>query len=130
MDLLMLMRDFDWNQTGASAQVLRELEQVLGLSLPEDYVQLMKRSNGAEGFVNGRFLQLWRVEDILSRRHRYEPHEEQAALLFFGSGENERSYAFDPSAAPLVAVMDVPADESEMRCLGYSLTSLVEHLAH
>ena len=63
--------DFSFNK-GASLEAIRNVELLLGHSLPEDYTAFLCRANGGDGFVNGHYLMLWKIEDLKQMNDGYE----------------------------------------------------------
>lgn len=81
---------------GASDNAIAQCQAVAGVELPPEYVQFVKRSNGAEGFVGeSSYLMLWPVEELLEMNEAYEIKEYAPGLLLFGSDGGGEAYAFD-----------------------------------
>ncbi|MBJ9621825.1 SMI1/KNR4 family protein [Burkholderia multivorans] len=93
MDIERLV-DWHWNK-GASDQSVLELVGQVESRLPDDYLALMRRHNGGEGFIGNEYLMLWRVEDIVAFNREYEVAEYAPGLLLFGSNGGGEAYAFD-----------------------------------
>jgi hypothetical protein len=87
-------------QAGASEQAVRSVEQSTGLKLPEEYVALIRRHNGGEGFIGSEYLILWKVEELVSFNHDYEVREYIPDLLLFGSNGGGEAYGFKTNLVP------------------------------
>ncbi|HUW28640.1 MAG TPA: SMI1/KNR4 family protein [Sulfuriferula sp.] len=99
--------------------------------LPKDYVDFLRKSNGAEGFVGNSYLILFAAEAI-------EPINQAAAvdrfapgLIIFGSDGGGKSYAFDTRQEEVTIVeffdMDI-GDEEPVFC-AKSLTEFLKYLS-
>src|SRR5262245_52553644 len=71
--------------SGASKDLVKEIQSKLGNSLPKEYVDFMTQSNGAEGNVGNSYLVLWPLEEIGPLNEAYEVDEYAPGLLLFGS---------------------------------------------
>lgn len=61
-----------FNNCTKNSPVSTEVLDTLPKSLPENYLNLLKFSNGIEGTVkNGSYLQLWKAEDLQKRNDSY-----------------------------------------------------------
>lgn len=58
------LEDWHWND-GASSHAISGLIGGIEVDLPEDYLVFLKKHDGGEGFINGGYLIIWRVEDIV-----------------------------------------------------------------
>lgn len=75
----------------ASDAAIRACEEKLGVKLADDYVQLLKASNGCEGLVAGRaFVWLWKVEELPLNNKSYMRLEENPDILGVRFGRGAR----------------------------------------
>jgi hypothetical protein len=81
----------------ASTQALDSLRAALDKGLPKSYLAFLKRSNGGEGFVGDRYIQLWRAEQLVEMNSGYKTAAFFPNLLFIGSNGGGEAYAFDVS---------------------------------
>ncbi|KVO88110.1 cell wall assembly protein [Burkholderia ubonensis] len=95
-----------WNE-GASNQAVSDLVGQLDISLPDDYLTFLRKSDGGEGFLGRDYLILWRAEDIVKFNREYEVDEYAPGLLIFGSNGGGEAYAFDTRVNPM-QVVQVP----------------------
>jgi hypothetical protein len=109
----------------ASTEALDSL-RALAKSLPDSYFTLLKRSNGGEGFVGDRYIQLWRAEELVEMNSSYKTAEFFPDLFFIGSNGGGEAYAFDVSRsdAPIFEVpfIGLPTDA---RAIASSLDSFL-----
>lgn len=95
-------------QPPATEAAIRECEQKLGLTLPAEYVQFLRLTNGGEGFIGeNASVMFWRVEDLLQQNEDYEFDVEQQGLLAFGSNGGDEAFAFDVWT-PNWAIVETP----------------------
>jgi hypothetical protein len=90
---------------GANIEAIRVIEEDLGFSLPDDYVQFMNYSNGGSILPgDGGYIILFPIEELL-RDKESNPDTDQGAV-FFGSDGGLESYAFDVRAKQ-VSIVEV-----------------------
>jgi hypothetical protein len=63
--------------------------------LPEDYLDFLRKSNGAEGFIGDHYLILHAAEEIEPINLAAEIADSAPGLVIFGSNGGAKSYAFD-----------------------------------
>ena len=81
----------------ASREALAALRGGLAKSLPEGYMAFLERTNGGEGFIGNRYVQLWRAEDLIEVNREYKTAEFFPNLFLIGSDGGGEAYAFDVS---------------------------------
>jgi hypothetical protein len=87
---------------GASQASIGDLENWVGKSLPPEYVELMRHSNGIEGFLwNKTYLVLWPIEQVKQLNEAYFVAVFAPGLLLIGSDGSGNSYAFDMRHEPM-----------------------------
>lgn len=116
---------------GASQAAIRKLEQWIGKRLPAAYVELMKRSNGIEGFIAEKsYLVLWPVEQLAELNEAYSTAEFAPGLLLVGSDGAEMGYAFDTRHEPM-PIKEVPfigMSHEEAKPIAETVNGFLEHL--
>ena len=99
--------------------------------LPKDYVDFLRESNGAEGFVGDSYLILFGAEAI-------EPINEAAAvdrfapgLIIFGSDGGGKSYAFDTRGdeVTIVEFFDMDIGDEEPTFCAKSFIGFLKYLS-
>ena len=105
--LLRKLPDLQINES-ALEEVLSYTEKTIGTRFPDEYRVLMRYTNGVEGpLPNGRYLALWRVEELIPFNEGYLGSEFAAGLFLFGSNGGGTGYAFDLRTTP-ITIVDFP----------------------
>jgi|SRR5579859_1648716 len=101
----------------------------LDFQLPNDYLEFMQESNGAEGILGNNYLVLWRIEDLINSNKDYNVDQYAPGFFIFGSNGGGTAYAMDKQTHVVVAfefvgmlVTDSPT------ILGSSFTNFLERL--
>lgn len=105
--------DFDgWahREPPADAGAVAALSVASRAELPEDYLSLLRRSNGGGGplGVEPGWFQLWPAEEVLSLNRDYQVGKYVPGLLGFGSNGGGELLAFDTRRGPLWKIVMVP----------------------
>ncbi len=117
---------------GASKEAIADFLRALGLSVPNEYLDFMQVSNGAEGFVgDGGYVMLWPVQDIVERNQDYKVGDFAPGLLLFGSDGGGEGFAFDTrqDGMPIVSVPFVSMSLDDLWPCGKSFAEFIEYLA-
>jgi hypothetical protein len=62
------------------------LSKKIDFEIDDDYLDFIKRFNGAEGFLGqDSFVLFWNIDDLLALNPYYEDNEESEKLFFFGT---------------------------------------------
>ena len=114
--------------TGAPREALSKIEQVLGTDLPHEYVELMRRTNGVEGFVShDHYIIFWPAEELLELNHGYGVEENRPGLWLFGSNGGDAGYAFDTACCPM-AVKELAFIDLCEETVGVSFEEFIQRL--
>ncbi len=116
---------------GTSDDVLRKVESRLNISLPTQYVDFLRQSNGAEGSVGeNSYLVLWSIEEIEPLNEAYAVNEFAPGLIFIGSDGGDVAYAFDTrdEAMPIVEVPFIGMDVKAIKLCGRTFLEFLEYL--
>jgi hypothetical protein len=116
---------------GASENLLKMVESQLGVSLPPEYADFLKYSNGAEGTIGeNSYLVLWPVEEIAPLNKAYAVGEFAPGLLLFGSDGGGVGYAFDTRSEtmPIVEVPFIGMNLNDTKLRGLTFVEFLEHL--
>lgn len=81
--------------TPATQEMVASCEDHIGRSLPSDYRAFLLRSDGAEGFVEGRYIALWGCEMLSRINNDIDLSELIPNCMLFGSDGGETYYAYD-----------------------------------
>jgi hypothetical protein len=87
---------------GASRSVINRLSLAIGKTLPADYVEYLRTSDGAAGAPKeGEWIILWSAEEVIDNNKGYGVKEDFApGLLLFGTPGDETAYGFDTNVRP------------------------------
>jgi hypothetical protein len=80
---------------GATSLAIAESEKLLGVTLPMEYTEFLKLTNGGEGFIGGAYAMLWGVEELPLNNRAYEVTSYAPGLLIFGSNGGGEAFGFD-----------------------------------
>lgn len=94
-----LLVEFNRNP-GASLDVIREFELTMNFSLPSDYVEFLKVSNGGEGFIGESYVMLWPIESLVELNEGYEVADYAPDLLIIGSNGGGEALVYRRDSAP------------------------------
>jgi hypothetical protein len=77
-----------------------EIERVEGVSLPQDYKQLLLTHGPGEGFVGEQYIILWDAAEIVQFNREYETKTYAPGFLLFASNGGGEGFAFDLRVSP------------------------------
>jgi cell wall assembly regulator SMI1 len=128
MELLQSLR----LKPGASREVIEKALARIGGTLPGDYLEVIERADGGDGFVGGNsFLELWPIEEIPEVMSANEVNRSAPGLVPFASDGGGNVYAFDrrsPSMG-IVEVSLIGISCGDARPAASSIGSLLTRLA-
>lgn len=114
----------------AAESAIRAAASALGVSLPADYVDFLRRHNGGEGFAGEHSVVLFKAEELKPFNDAYEIDEYAPGLILFGSNGGGEGYAFDTRDGSM-SVVRVPFIGMELRYarpIAKSFTDMVYQL--
>jgi hypothetical protein len=117
---------------GADENALGQMSSSLGISLPADYVEFLRSTNGAEGPVGEQsYVSVWPVEEVKVLNDEYAVSEFAPGLLLFGSDGGDTGYAFDTRSKEerIVEVPFIGMSLDAVTPRGRSLADFFEYLA-
>lgn len=119
------------NNPPASDASILSAEEAIAIRLPADYVELMRKSNGAEGPIgHSGYIALWPVDQLKSLNDAYSVNELAPGLLLFGSDGGETAYAFDlQDSMTVVEVPFIGMNRDSALRVGRSLTDFLTKIA-
>src|SRR3954464_2022763 len=80
----------------ASPDAVHQLQDKLGVRLPDDYALfLQEEADGGEGVIGSTYIILWRVEQVLELNAAYHVSEFAPGLVLFGSNGGGEAFGFD-----------------------------------
>jgi SMI1 / KNR4 family (SUKH-1) len=115
----------------ADPAAIAAAEHGLGHSLPGEYMEFLRVTNGAEGPIGTQgYLQLWRVEELVPLNEAYEVATFAPGLLLFGSDGGGSGYGFDTeTTGGVVEVPFVGMNRTEIRPIADTFNEYLKHLA-
>lgn len=116
-------------RVSAPDEAIREAENRLRVKFPPDYISLLKRCNGGEGFVNkGQYLMLWTVESLVEWNAKY--NEFLPGFLIFGSNGGGEAFGYDMRQEPwtIVQVPFIVMSWEDAQLLGRTIHEFFETL--
>jgi hypothetical protein len=75
--------------------MVKKVESVFGVAFPDDYVEFITYTNGAEGSIGENYLVLWAIDEIIELNEGYSVNEFPKGLVLFGSDGGDKAFAFD-----------------------------------
>jgi hypothetical protein len=114
---------------GAAPHALADMAATLNVQLPDDYVDFMRFSNGAEGSVGESYLVVWPVDEIVDLNQTYRVDDFAPGLVLFGGDGGNTGYAFDKRSAP-PRIVEVPLIGMDVNATEYCGASFVEFLRY
>jgi len=117
---------------GASNALVQDIQSQLGLFLPDDYIEFMMESNGAEGRVGpNAYLQLWSLGELPSLNKGYAVDEFAPGIVLFGSSGGGEAFAFDIRAKE-ISIIAIPFifEFEYAKVCGRNFVSFLEYLYH
>lgn len=111
-------------------EVLNEVEVKLEIKLPEQYVEFMLESNGAEGQVgSSSYLAIWSIEQLVPLNEEYAVNEFTPGLVYFGSDGGGMAYAFDLRGST-ITIVEFPFESIEIEDAKFCGNTFVEFLEY
>jgi hypothetical protein len=116
-------------QAPASKTALRALCKVR--RIPDDYIDFLTKSNGAEGSIGTNYLCLFRAEEIDEINVSAAIEEFAPGLVIFGSNLGGISYAFDmrQEQETIVEFFDEDIGDGEEQFCANSMSEFFKYLA-
>lgn len=117
---------------GASEEAIRDAELSLGYSLPPDYVRFFRDQNGGEGFIDGHYLILWKVEELSPFNCEYEVEVYAPGLLLFASSGGGTGYGFDTrdTAMPVVSTEFIGMNLNDVERMANTFTEFLHQFVN
>ncbi|MEH7114674.1 SMI1/KNR4 family protein [Neobacillus niacini] len=109
---------------------VKEVETELGVTFPNDYLEFISYSNGAEGSIGENYLILWSIEDIIELNEAYGVNDFAKGLVLFGSDGGDTAFAFDSrkNETQIVSVAFIGMDLSEITTCSNTFNGFLQYL--
>jgi hypothetical protein len=112
---------------GATASDIAQCAQNAAITFPHDYKAFLLQSDGYNGPVGRGYLNLWSIREFSPDNSGYELGEDMGGIFYIGSNGGPTAYGVDWSTGEpvYISVPFVPAERSEVRLLGKTLSAFV-----
>jgi hypothetical protein len=80
---------------GATQKELNTLCQITTISLPKDYLNFLRLTNGGEGTIGQTYLALWSVKDLIDLNVAYHVSEYTPGLFLIGTDGGSEAFGYD-----------------------------------
>ena len=111
IDLAEILKEAIWDkEEPAQPESIQKLIDNAGKELPEDYLALLRYSDGGEGRlgIEPGWLQLWSSVDVLDHNKGYEIEEYIPGFFGFGSSGGGELLAFDTQSGEPCKIVMIP----------------------
>jgi len=117
----------------ASAGEIETFEGETEVTLPPEYCEFLRFTNGGEGFIGpNSYAMLWKIGELLQFNREYQVHEYAPGLLLFGSSGGGEAFAFDLRVEGKKSIVSVPfigMNLSDALPLAQTFDEFLEYLA-
>lgn len=96
----------------ASEDAVRDLMSGSWVALPEDYLDFLRYSNGAEGLIGDSYIALWSAEEILLANEGYLTRKFNPDVILIGSNMGSVGYGLTSRRGQSI-VVEVPFDSAD-----------------
>ena len=105
---------------------LKTFEQIFFITLPPDYRNFLKITNGYEGFIGESYVNFSSINEIISYQEIYEHYP---WILYIGNNGAGEMYVIDKRAEKFqFGILSYIGDENDFVPLGYSFEEFIKHL--
>jgi len=113
----------------ASIELIKDVENNLGIKFPKDYIDFMLLSNGCEGSIGENYIRFWKIEEIIQYNEEYEVQAYTPDIIIFGSNGGGEAFGFDMRNKNIKYIM-IPFmfDYDDIIDQGYLLNDFFERL--
>lgn len=112
----------------ASEQAIQGAARDLDVSFPSAYLELLRFTNGAKGFIKDSYVELWQVQELPERNAIYHVRDILTGVILIGSDGGGCALAIDVQASPPV-FLNVPfivMNREDILVLGPSIADLLK----
>lgn len=118
---------FDRNEKN-TFESIENAENIVAYKFPEEYINFMLNSNGANGEIGEAYINVWSIDEVLDY---YEISSEAGLnnLVFFASNEGNAGFAFNKEDNKIYSLpIDSLLKEKYLKCCSDDLISFFEYL--
>jgi hypothetical protein len=80
---------------GATDKQIEILRKKIPFVVPDDFINFLKFSNGAEGKIGNHYLVIWRVQDLFTLNQSYAVEKFAPGFFLIGSDGGDEGYGYD-----------------------------------
>jgi hypothetical protein len=127
-----LITTLDMNP-GAAEFSLDNLMAEFGAKFPDQYLDFMRSSNGAEGPIGEKsYVAIWPIEEIKVLNKEYAVDEFAPGLILFAGDGGDTAYAFDTryETMPIVEISLSNMNLEHVKRCGSDFKGFLEYLTH
>lgn len=113
-----------------TSSALTDVEAKLRIKLPNQYIDFMMESNGAEGNIGRSYIAIWAAEQIVQLNEGYAVNEFTPGLVYFGSDGGGMAYAFD-NRTENVSIVVIPFESihiEDAKMCGKTFVEFLQYL--
>lgn len=114
----------------ATIDSIKKAEKDLKIKFPQEFVDVMLKSNGLEGFCGEEIISIWKIEDIVPLNKAYAVKDFFPSLIYFGTDGCGEMYAFNfaVKGIPVLKVDAISVDLKEAILCGSTFLNFLENL--
>lgn len=102
------------------------LSKKIDFEIDQDFLDFIKRYDGAEGFLNSNeYILLWGINDLIALNPYYEDNEKSLRLFFFATDGSNFGYAFSKENGKVVGIDFLDLYDKEPTILAESFESFL-----
>lgn len=96
-------------------------------TLPEDYIEFMKKINGADGFVGdkGDYVKLWTLKELKNNNIFYIKKIKEKDFIFVGNNGGVELYVFDVKERAFFQIPEIGYEKDQKNLLGKTLEKML-----
>ncbi|MER8753633.1 SMI1/KNR4 family protein [Mesorhizobium sp. M1050] len=114
----------------AEPAVVDGLSARLGVALPKDYTDFLKKHNGGEGFVHDSYIIFFKAEELANFNREYQVEKYAPGILLFASNGGGEAYGFDTDDVemPIVRIPFIFMERQSAETIARDLADLFARL--
>jgi hypothetical protein len=115
-----------------SAPTSKEIDRLLSFEefyLDKDFVEFIASYSGCEGPISqDRYIQFWKIDDLIELNPYYKHVDECRNFFFFGSDGSNLGYGFDKTNGSVIAIDFLEIGNTKPRIVGESFEDFLMNL--
>jgi len=129
-ELNKILKDFNCNPPVIANDIV-VFQASNNITLPQEYVDFLKVSDGGEGFIGqNSYVIFWKLNELMKLNDAYQVRNYADKLFLFGSNGGGEAFAFDTRQKPytIVSVPFVGMDMELIETIGKTFWEFLEFL--